>query len=69
MGWGASCCAQACGPGNLSAYRRAAVRQGVGLVWNTTLGRLEVNLCRVLARRPTDVARQGVEVGFAPQFN
>ena len=43
--------------------------QGVGLVWPTTLGRLEVNWCRVLAQQPTDIARQGIEVGFTPVFS
>ena len=55
----------------LKSYRCVSVplcwhAQGVGLVWPTTIGRLEVNWCRVLAHQPTDVVRHGIEVGFSP---
>ena len=40
--------------------------QGVGLVWPTNIGLLEVNWCRVLAHQPTDNVRHGLEVGFSP---
>ncbi|KAK9833542.1 hypothetical protein WJX81_003706 [Elliptochloris bilobata] len=47
----------------LRSFRWSA---GVGLVWPTTIGRLEVNWCRVLAHQPTDKVRHGIEVGFSP---
>ena len=40
--------------------------QGIGLVWPTNIGLLEVNWCRVLAHQPTDTVRHGLEVGFSP---
>ncbi|CAL8469714.1 g9256 [Coccomyxa elongata] len=40
---------------------------GVGLVWPTSLGRLEVNLCKVLKHQMTDrFTAVGLQVGFTP---
>ena len=41
--------------------------QGAGIVWPTTLGNLEVNWCRVLTSEPTDRAKHGLQIGFAPK--
>lgn len=39
--------------------------QGVGLVWPTTIGRLEVNLVKVLKHEPLDKFNPfGLQVGF-----
>lgn len=41
--------------------------QGVGLLWPTGFGDLEVNFCRILKSQPTDRIKRGVQVGFAPK--
>ncbi|KAI3432894.1 hypothetical protein D9Q98_010476 [Chlorella vulgaris] len=38
---------------------------GAGIVWPTQIGKLELNVCQVLARQPFDRARVGLEFGFA----
>lgn len=40
--------------------------QGAGVVWPTAIGKLELNVCQVLARQPHDQARVGVQFGFVP---
>ncbi|KAK9784757.1 hypothetical protein WJX73_001773 [Symbiochloris irregularis] len=40
---------------------------GVGLVWPTAVGQLEVNLCRVMSARSRDQYRHGVHLGFGPR--
>jgi hypothetical protein len=41
--------------------------QGFGLVWPTQVGRLEVNVVKVLRHQPFDSFNQGIgfQVGFA----
>lgn len=40
--------------------------QGAGIVWPTKIGKLELNLCQVLARQPFDQPRTGLQFGFVP---
>ncbi len=40
--------------------------QGAGIVWPTKIGKLELNLCKVLARQPFDLPRTGLQFGFVP---
>ncbi len=46
---------------------RYILPQGAGLVWPTQVGRLEVNLCRVLQHQPNDRVKRGLQLGFAPR--
>ncbi|PSC74144.1 sorting and assembly machinery component 50-like protein B-like [Micractinium conductrix] len=39
---------------------------GAGIVWPTTIGRLELNVCQVLAKQPFDQPRTGLQFGFVP---
>ncbi|KAI7844949.1 hypothetical protein COHA_001596 [Chlorella ohadii] len=39
---------------------------GAGIVWPTRIGKLELNLCQVLAQQPFDQARRGLQFGFVP---
>ncbi|KAL4421736.1 hypothetical protein ABPG77_002352 [Micractinium sp. CCAP 211/92] len=39
---------------------------GAGIVWPTKIGKLELNLCKVLARQPFDLPRTGLQFGFVP---
>lgn len=39
---------------------------GAGIVWPTKIGKLELNLCQVLARQPFDQPRVGLQFGFMP---
>ncbi|KAL4452572.1 hypothetical protein ABPG75_008234 [Micractinium tetrahymenae] len=39
---------------------------GAGIVWPTRIGKLELNLCQVLARQPFDQPRVGLQFGFVP---
>jgi hypothetical protein len=38
--------------------------QGVGVIWPTAIGRLEINLAQVLRRHATDQIRSGLQFGF-----
>lgn len=41
--------------------------QGLGVVWPTSLGRLEVNVCKVLKHQQFDrYTAFGLQVGFTP---
>lgn len=41
--------------------------QGLGVVWPTSLGRLEVNVCKVLKHQQFDKFNPfGLQVGFTP---
>lgn len=42
--------------------------QGVGLVWPTRLGKMELNFCRVLRAQEHDHVKTGVQFGFFPPF-
>ncbi|PRW61285.1 Sorting and assembly machinery component 50 [Chlorella sorokiniana] len=39
---------------------------GAGIVWPTRIGKLELNLCQVLAQQPFDQPRRGLQFGFVP---
>ncbi|KAK2079523.1 hypothetical protein QBZ16_001917 [Prototheca wickerhamii] len=41
---------------------------GVGLVWPTRLGKMELNFCRVLRAQEHDHVKTGVQFGFFPPF-
>lgn len=38
--------------------------QGVGVIWPTAIGRLEINMAQVLRRQATDQIRGGIQFGF-----
>ena len=38
--------------------------QGVGIIWPTAIGRLEINLAQILRRHATDQIRGGIQFGF-----
>lgn len=40
--------------------------QGAGIVWPTRIGKLELNVCQVLAKQPFDRSRVGLNFGFVP---
>ena len=47
----------------------ACAAQGLGVVWPTRVGKLEVNMCRVLRFQPQDrFNTYGLQVGFSPSM-
>lgn len=40
--------------------------QGAGIVWPTRVGKLELNLTRVVRAREHDRVKTGVQFGFSP---
>lgn len=51
---------------NARSCRATPALQGAGIVWPTKIGKLELNLCQVLARQPFDQPRVGLQFGFMP---
>lgn len=45
--------------------RRLCCLQGAGIVWATSIGRLELNVCQVLRRGEFDRVKRGLQFGFS----
>ncbi len=51
---------------DVRASARTAV--GIGIAGDTALGRVEINLCKVLSMAPADVPKTGVQFGLSQEF-
>ena len=51
----------------LSHKRRCYLAlQGAGIVWPTGIGKLELNVCRVMRAGPQDRVKHGIQFGITP---